>query len=55
MTALHDTFIDSVVVGLDFEILSNEQEWHAEQATRSPFGRTVFRRHAPRFTRAGWA
>src|ERR1700733_8951058 len=44
------SFIDCGVVGLDFEILSYEQEWRAQQAARSPFCRTVFCRHASRVT-----
>lgn len=54
MTALHD-ILSIAVVGLDFEILSDEQAWHAQQAARSPFRGTVFRRYASRLTRTSRA
>ena len=53
-TALHD-ILSIAVVGLDFEILSDEQAWHAQQAARSPFRGTVFRRYASRLTRTSRA
>jgi hypothetical protein len=50
MTIVNDLSSILWLAASDFEILSDHQEWRAEQAARGPFCRTVFRSHATRVT-----